>query len=76
METVKNWIHTGQKYAKAVVAGVGSVLVALTSVSDSLGVDVLSADVRQWVVFGLAVVTAFSTWAVPNSEVEAFEDGE
>jgi len=76
METVRNWIHAGQKYAKAIVAGVGSVLVALTSLSDSLGVAIIPADVKEWAVFVLAALTAFSTWAVPNGEPEAFEDGE
>ena len=76
METVQNFIYTAQKYAKAVVAGVGSLLIAVASVSDSLGVEVLSADAKQWTVFVLAALTAFSTWAVPNGEAEVAEDGE
>jgi hypothetical protein len=75
METVKNWIYAAQKYAKAIVAGVGSVLVAVTSLSDSFGVVLLPSEAQQAVVFALAVLTAFSTWAVPNGEPEAF-DGE
>jgi hypothetical protein len=60
-------IEKAQGYAKAIVAGVGSVLIALTSVSSDLGVELIPAEAQGWVVFGLAALTSFSTWAVPNN---------
>ena len=59
-------IKKAQSYAKAIVAGVGSVLVALSSVSADLGVTLVPAESQAWVTFALAALTAFSTWAVPN----------
>jgi hypothetical protein len=59
-------IKKAQAYAKAIVAGVGSVLVALSSVSADLGVALVPAESQAWVTFALAALTAFSTWAVPN----------
>lgn len=53
-------IKRAQKYAKAIVAAVGSILTALSSVM------LLPAEAQTWVTFALATVTAFSTWAVPN----------
>ena len=59
-------IKKTQGYAKAIVAGVGSVLVALSSVSTDLGVTLIPAEAQEWITFALAALTAFSTWAVPN----------
>jgi hypothetical protein len=53
-------IKRAQKYAKAIVAGVGSILTAFSSVV------LIPAEVQSWVTFALATLTAFSTWAVPN----------
>ena len=66
MNEVTASIKQAQKYAKAIVAGVGSVLTALSSVATELGVDVIPAEAQSWVTFILATLTAFSTWAVPN----------
>jgi hypothetical protein len=76
MQKVQDLIHTAQKYSKSIIAGVGSVLVAVTSLSDQLGVDIIPTEVKSWLVFGLAALTAFSTWAVPNVAEEVYEDGE
>ncbi len=59
-------IKKTQGYAKAIVAGVGSVLTALVGVSTDLGVTLVPADAQAAVMFVLAALTAFSTWAVPN----------
>jgi hypothetical protein len=59
-------IKKAQSYAKAIVAGVGSVLVALSSVSADFGVTLVPAESQAWVTFALAALTVFSTWAVPN----------
>ncbi len=59
-------IKHAQRYAKAIVAGVGSILVALTGAGADLGITVVPAEAQTWVVFALAALTAFSTWAVPN----------
>jgi hypothetical protein len=59
-------IKRAQSYAKAIVAGVGSVLVAISSVSTDLGVTLVPAESQAWVTFALAALTGFSTWAVPN----------
>ena len=65
-----------QERAKALVAGAGSVLVALTALSDDLGVEIIPSEAQGWVVFGLAALTAFSTWAVPNLQYVSGEDGD
>ena len=59
-------IKYAQRYAKAIVAGVGSVLIALTGASTDLGITLIPAEAQAWVTFALAALTAFSTWAVPN----------
>jgi len=66
MQKLVMLIERAQGYAKAIVAGVGSVLIALASVSSDLGVELIPAEAQGWVVFGLAALTSFSTWAVPN----------
>jgi hypothetical protein len=66
MEKIVELVAKAQGYAKAIVAGVGSVLIALTSLSGDLGVELIPAEAQGWVVFGLAALTSFSTWAVPN----------
>jgi len=76
METVRNFIYVAQKYAKAIVAGAGSLLVAIVGLSESLGIEVLSEGAKEGTLFVLAVLTAFSTWAVPNKETGDFIDGE
>lgn len=66
MHEVIDFIKHTQRFSKAIAAGVGSVLVALTSVSSELGVELIPADAQNVVVFVLAALTAFATWAVPN----------
>lgn len=66
MNNVVTYIKQAQKYAKAIVAGVGSVLVALSGMSADLGIQVIPAETQAAVTFVLAALTAFSTWAVPN----------
>lgn len=51
-------MDTIQKYAKAIVALVGSVLTA--------GVFVLPDEVQPWVALVLAVLTTVATYQVPN----------
>ena len=65
-----------QERAKAIVAGAGSVLVALTALSADLGVQIIPEDAKGWIVFGLAALTAFSTWAVPNMEAVVRPDAD
>jgi hypothetical protein len=59
-------IVKAQQYAKAIVAGVGSVLVALSGVSTDLGIVLIPNEAQAVVTFVLVALTAFSTWAVPN----------
>jgi hypothetical protein len=66
MNDVITYIKQAQKYAKAIVAGVGSVLVALSGMSADLGVALVAAETQATITFVLAALTAFSTWAVPN----------
>jgi hypothetical protein len=66
MSDVITYIKQAQKYAKAIVAGVGSVLVALSGMSADLGVALVAAETQAAITFVLAALTAFSTWAVPN----------
>jgi hypothetical protein len=66
MDKLIDGIKHAQRYAKAIVAGVGSVLSALTGAGTDLGITLVPAEVQGVVVFVLAALTAFSTWAVPN----------
>ncbi|MBT1675998.1 hypothetical protein [Curtobacterium aurantiacum] len=52
-------IGTVQRYAKALVALVGSVLTA--------GVFTLPDEAQPWVGLGMAVLTTVATYAVPNA---------
>lgn len=66
MHELTDFVKQTQRFSKAIAAGVGSVLVALTSVSSELGVELISAEAQNVVVFVIAALTAFATWAVPN----------
>jgi hypothetical protein len=55
-----------QTYAKAIAAGIGSLLMAITSFGAELGIEIVPAEVRPWVTLTLAVLTGFATWAIPN----------
>ena len=66
MSDIITYIKQAQKYTKAIVAGVGSVLVALSGMSADLGVSLVAAETQAAITFVLAALTAFSTWAVPN----------
>jgi hypothetical protein len=59
-------IKHAQRYAKAIVAGVGSVLIALTGAGTELGITLVPTEAQAWATFAIAALTAFSTWAVPN----------
>ena len=59
-------LKRAQKYAKAIVAGVGSILTAFSAVGAELGVQVIPVEAQVWVTFLLATLTACSIWAVPN----------
>jgi hypothetical protein len=69
MDKLRGWILTAQQYAKAIVAGVGTLLVAVSGLSGELGLNLVPAEVQPWISFGLAVLTAFATWAVPNVDL-------
>lgn len=66
MESITSFISKAQAYAKAIVAGVGTLLVAVSGLSTDFGVVILPVEVQPWITFGLAVLTSFATWAVPN----------
>jgi hypothetical protein len=66
MHEFTDFVKHAQRFSKAIAAGVGSVLVALMSVSSELGVELIPADAQNVVVFVIAALTAFATWAVPN----------
>jgi len=55
-----------QVYAKAIVAGVGGILVAISSLGAETGIDIVPAEAQPWLTFFLAALTAFATWAIPN----------
>jgi hypothetical protein len=69
LEKLRGFIFTCQQYAKAIVAGVGTVLVAVSGLSGDLGLNLLPVEAQPWISFSLAVLTAFATWAVPNVEL-------
>lgn len=66
MHDIITYIKKAQAYAKSIVAAVGSVLTALVGVGNDLGVKLVPEDAQATVMFALAALTAFSTWAVPN----------
>ena len=67
LEKIRAALVTAQQYAKAIVAGVGTILVAVSGLSEDFGITILPAEVQPWITFGLAVLTAFATWRVPNA---------
>ena len=71
LEKIIGFIKKSQEYAKAIVAGVGSLLVALTSLQAQLGLNLIPADWQPYITFGIAILTAYATWQVPNREPEA-----
>ena len=73
MQYVIEILHKVQTYAKAIVATVGSLLVAAVSLQDDLGIAFISDEGQKMVTFFLVVLTAFSTWAIPNYEIEIKE---
>ena len=66
MNELVTGLKQAQKYAKAIVAGVGSVLTAFSAMGAELGIQVIPVEAQAWVTFLNATLTAFSTWAVPN----------
>jgi hypothetical protein len=66
MNKVITIVKRAQMYSKAIAAGVGSGLVAFSSISTELGVTLINGEAQAAVTFGLVALTAFSTWAVPN----------
>jgi Na+(H+)/acetate symporter ActP len=68
MKHIVELIERAQGYAKALVAAVGTLLVAASGLSADLGITLIPQEATPWVTFALAVLTAFSTWAVPNVE--------
>ena len=73
MDHVLSSFRKAQTYAKAIVASVGSVLVAIVGLSEDLGVNFISVEMQSLVTFFLVALTAFSTWAIPNYEPEVTE---
>lgn len=66
MNQVRVVIKRAQAYAKAIAAGVGSVLVGISGFSTQLGMDIIPVEAQGWVTLILAGLTAFSTWVIPN----------
>ena len=73
LDQITDFIVKAQEYAKAIVAGAGTLLVAASGLSTDLGITIIPADVAPYITFALAVLTAFSTWAVPNRAPEIEE---
>jgi hypothetical protein len=53
------------KYAKAWAALVGSILTALSATT-----GIIPESAKPWVSFALAIVTAFATFQIPNTQNE------
>ena len=66
MHQLQTYIKKAQAYAKAIVAAVGSVLVAISGMSADLGIAIVPDETQAAITFVIAALTAFSTWAVPN----------
>ena len=73
IEQITDFIVNAQRFAKAIVAGAGTLLVAASGLSTDLGVTIIPAEAAPYITFALAVLTAFSTWAVPNRVPEIEE---
>jgi hypothetical protein len=67
------YINRAQQYAKAFVAGAGSIVTALTALSTDLGMNIIPGEALPYVTFALAALTSFATWAVPNVEFEVYD---
>ena len=66
LDRIRQFIIDAQAYAKAIVAGAGTILTALAGLSNDFGVEILPAEAQPWITFALAILTAFATWRVPN----------
>jgi hypothetical protein len=73
MQLFVEYFRKAQRHVKAIVATVGSVLTAIAGLSSDLGITFISDSARLEVTFILAALTAFSTWAIPNYEIEIKE---
>lgn len=73
MDHVLSSFRKAQTYAKAIVASVGSVLVAIVGLGEDLGVNLIAPELQAIAAFILVALTAFSTWAIPNYEPEVEE---
>lgn len=67
LEKIKAFIAEAQKYAKAIVATVGGLLLLAADLSQQFGVTVIPADWQPYINFGIVVLTAFATWRIPNA---------
>jgi hypothetical protein len=76
LEKIEAFIAEAQKYAKAIVAGAGAVLIAVADLSNTFGIVIVPADAQPYITFGLAILTAFATWAVPNAASDVSVSGE
>lgn len=59
------WLKQAQTYTKFWVAVAGGVLIIVT---DTVAID---PTIQGWVLKGLAIATAFSVYAFPNSVADA-----
>lgn len=73
MDHVLSSFRKAQTYAKAIVASLGSFLVAIVSLQDDLGIAFISEQGQELITFFLVALTAFSTWAIPNYAPEVEE---
>jgi hypothetical protein len=78
LEKITQFITRAQAYSKAIVAAVGGLLTTLASLEAQLGLNIIPAEAQPWITFALAVLTAFSVWAVPNipASKPPFQEGE
>jgi uncharacterized protein with PQ loop repeat len=73
MQLFVEHFRKAQRHVKAIVATVGSILTAVAGLSSELGITIIDDSARVTVTFILAALTAFSTWAIPNYEIEIKE---
>jgi hypothetical protein len=73
MQPLSEYFRKVQTYTKAIVATVGTVLTAVAGLSSELGVTFINENAKVEITFILAALTALSTWAIPNYEIEIKE---
>jgi len=73
LDQITRAIHKAQEYAKAIVAGVGGLLLIAADIAQQLDITVIPDEWQPYINLGIVALTAFSTWRIPNRAPEVAE---